>query len=775
MATPLSTRRAEQPVGVFLGPTFSTLILRTDVFARQVKRAASPAADSAELISDYGILARPGALWNPYAPLFLQDQCCEVRIIVGGTAHTVFQGFVTADVIQPAGTFELPGPVQIPNGQVRHVCRGVDWLLERIVPHQTVTESYGYVAEVFAFNGHSTPPERNASAATTTDASGTSRVFAWGTTARLWTALDVILYSLRFATAQTAFRWTLAGAYAALALVTPQVDPRGKNLRQILCECIRPQEGFAWKVAVSGTTVAITVFSLSDTAVVDLDGGTAIPANTDHLSLAVSLDTDRDITAPVVTPIAESAYKYVVVTSEPIRVVAEFQPETTPGAGDGFVPDWTPADMTAFIAADDKERAEDRWQHVLAAWKLPANWTGQDWMGQYVIPAWDMDTGVLTFPAGTGKIVPPAILFERKVPHANTGDPQADESAALLLLKDDAGNWVQPERDSGTQKCTVGLHLSDTGPGIFLRAAHPAQLAPPGWAGTSDYSQDWDIRGSGFLVTLSFYTHTPLAIRTTAATGTGTKRIYVSGYHLWVCPWDASWSADNMIAAGTILRDDRPALKRLAAQLSHWYGRTRNTLQYSAAVAPGAVNVGKIVSAMMTATGTTIIGTPITAETWTWDDRGSFSYGLTTDYADLDVAALSHRRRENGERETCRRLRRIEERVQAVPLREAMGGSGGNGSAVLLKITGLHSDSPASGVRMYLGNIYANGSVATATTTGVTVRIPGIAANVTLPSYGTWADTGTCGAIQTTQTWTGATTTHTDDTVYETIGELLLW
>lgn len=96
------------------------------------------------------------------------------------------------------------------------------------------------------------------------------------------------------------------------------------------------------------------------------------------------------------------------------------------------------------------------------------------------------------------------------------------------------------------------------------------------------------------------------------------------------------------------------------------------------------------------------------------------------------------------------------------------------GSAVLLKITGLHSDSPASGVRMYLGDLYANGSAAAATTTGVTVRIPGIAADVALPSYGAWSDTGFCGAIQTTQTWTGASTTHTDDTVYEATGDVLL-
>ena len=207
-------------------------------------------------------------------------------------------------------------------------------------------------------------------------------------------------------------------------------------------------------------------------------------------------------------------------------------------------------------------------------------------------------------------------------------------------------------------------------------------------------------------------------------------------------------------------------MKRLAAQLSHWYGRTRNTLKYSAAVAPGAVRIGRIVSTLVSSGAVTLIGTPVTSETWTWDDRGSFSYSLATDYADLDIVALSRRKVENAGRETSRRLRRLEERVQSIPLREPMGGSG-SGDVALLKITGLHSDSPASGVRMYLGDLYANGSEVAATTEDVTVRIPGIAADVTLPSSGAWADVPACCGVRTVATWTGATATHTNEAVYE--------
>lgn len=93
---------------------------------------------------------------------------------------------------------------------------------------------------------------------------------------------------------------------------------------------------------------------------------------------------------------------------------------------------------------------------------------------------------------------------------------------------------------------------------------------------------------------------------------------------------------------------------------------------------------------------------------------------------------------------------------------------------LLLKITGLHSDSPASGVRMYVGNIYNNGTEASPTQTGVTVRIPELGADITLPSFGAWSDVRACCGVPVRETWTGATETHTLDTVYYAIGPLVI-
>ena len=100
---------------------------------------------------------------------------------------------------------------------------------------------------------------------------------------------------------------------------------------------------------------------------------------------------------------------------------------------------------------------------------------------------------------------------------------------------------------------------------------------------------------------------------------------------------------------------------------------------------------------------------------------------------------------------------------------------GGGESAVLLRITGLHPDSPLTGIQVYQGNIHREGSGSAATQVGVTVRIPDIAPNVFYPSSGAWSSLPPCLGFSTVQTWTGKTVTHTNDVVYEALGLILMW
>lgn len=85
-------------------------------------------------------------------------------------------------------------------------------------------------------------------------------------------------------------------------------------------------------------------------------------------------------------------------------------------------------------------------------------------------------------------------------------------------------------------------------------------------------------------------------------------------------------------------------------------------------------------------------------------------------------------------------------------------------SVAWVKLTGLHADSPATGVRVYTGTLYAS-PAATSGTAGITIRIPSIAANWTAPASGVWGNLPFFSALPSAETWTGKTTTHTE-TVY---------
>jgi hypothetical protein len=95
-------------------------------------------------------------------------------------------------------------------------------------------------------------------------------------------------------------------------------------------------------------------------------------------------------------------------------------------------------------------------------------------------------------------------------------------------------------------------------------------------------------------------------------------------------------------------------------------------------------------------------------------------------------------------------------------------------SSAPVKILGVHPDSPLAGTRMFYGCVYGNGSSENPTDFNATIKIPGLSAAVSDPSYGSWADIPICCGIRTVVTWTGATTVHTRDVVYEAVGLMIL-
>jgi len=129
---------------------------------------------------------------------------------------------------------------------------------------------------------------------------------------------------------------------------------------------------------------------------------------------------------------------------------------------------------------------------------------------------------------------------------------------------------------------------------------------------------------------------------------------------------------------------------------------------------------------------------------------------------------------------TYRRIMSVVKKFEGIPVDLTTGGRRRSwGSSTLssgstmgaLTISGLHADSPVTGIRIYTGTFYGkgygDGTSSYVTDEDITIKIPGIGSNVTLPSYGLWSHLPPCLGLKTKQTWTGATETHTNDTVYE--------
>ena len=91
-------------------------------------------------------------------------------------------------------------------------------------------------------------------------------------------------------------------------------------------------------------------------------------------------------------------------------------------------------------------------------------------------------------------------------------------------------------------------------------------------------------------------------------------------------------------------------------------------------------------------------------------------------------------------------------------------------SAVPVRITGVHPNSPvgAGDVRMFVGDAYADGSDASASTDDVTIKVMGLAVNIS--SYTSLPQLAT----PISQTWTKADTTEITETVYE-VNPWIVW
>lgn len=757
-----SNRILPTTVQIWAGTTWDSLFHLPELDPVSVRASLAPGGDEAIVRSEYGMVSNGGP-WTPRTPLSLAGYCLQIRLGEPGGQHTIFEGIVRRETMQPRGTFDLVGGA-VPNGSVLHRAEGLESILDRAHVLHSATAQNGNVPRLFAFNGDGDAIEPNRSAGTTSDATGTSHLFDWSATAQPWSFLNIAAYLARWASAGSGYTWTLDGQTAPLAKIFRQVRvEEGKTIRQLLNDIIRPQDGLAWRVFRTGSAAcAIRVISLADVAIPDIDGtSTLLPANPLRAALDWTTAYDRTLDPPEITRLLDACYARIEVRGEPVRVAATLRHEPDYPI---FVNDWTSAEQAGFLAAEtDEERARDEYRGVFARFRLRPDWNGDTlsewaWLEgepqiKNILPVIDPDTGDMSLPAlGPANSVPQTLVFERTWPDAN-----GVERPSILQLWDGEA-WVQPERSAEEDYPPVGLNLLETGPVVQLTAQSNVQLAPPDLSfPDTEFVSAWNPRDEGFRLRTSFFTNETVRVAVNTGNGSGTKRIEVPEAHLWI---DADYN-DGLADPPyyRILRDDRDTLRRLARMLALWYGQERAILSLSSRVPPAGSNLGRMVDSAYSNGAWTPIRTVVSTESYDWKQRGMLTYHLETSFADLDWSTVSRRTFLASERSIRRRLARFEARMQEIPLRVPVGGQGGGlaggGKGVLfVVVSGLHAQSPASGTCALVGSVYALPSGGTALVTGATILVYGVAAGTLLASDFTFAPRMAAVPLGTV-TWTG--------------------
>lgn len=741
------------------GPWTDRPTLRLDSLSLRV----FPAVSQAVVSQEYGWITEDNVSAQ-VLPLDLRGLFVRVLITDGTSTHTWY-GFCPggSDAVRKTHPSPVTGAGAMPSGTLTWTIAG--W--EHFLTSQTLQGCYvptGFLGRVLPFNvrrgrGDQIQGNRAASAdsgAVVPQLAGVYRFDPVGTS--LWTAQQALAHVLACAAVDTGIAWTLAGQTAELAAVPGVWDiDDGRSYADAIRAIANPELG--WAIVVNGPT--ITVLSISETAIGDL------PANPNVVSL--DIENTASFGQARIAYLDQPHYSTITVRGEPLRVMF-----TLSVAGGTLEADWDSALASAYASEpDDAGRRQDKYRHLWSRFSIPSSWDGTlpDGLGGSVVafPAIVPATGAHD-PATSQAVWARDIVLDRTLPPLAAGD-DSQPGEPLVFVYDDEGTPVRLDEPPDDAAGALTISVCDDRPGILCRTPYRHLLAAGIYSGAGrealyDYTS--------LQATVSAYSNDRVRITVDAITpepGTMAREkvIDIPGMHLWLVLAGTMTDVDTYEASDRYLRDDRATLASVAALARAWYGRSRASISASYADPLILDRLGQVISEVRTAGAISPAGTMITSITYTMGARQSVAFA--TEHFDLDFARMY------GSARTTRahhsRIARLEEELANVPVRQGVGAPS-VGGGVPLKITGLHADSPTSGVRMYKGDVYGNGTAASATLSNVTVRIPGIAANVTLPSSGAWADVPACCGMATTATWTGATATHTNDTVYEAVGLLLV-
>jgi hypothetical protein len=695
---------SKQPV-ISLGNSLASLEANEKLYCETLNQRLAPHFSMAHLTHEYGeISLAPARGYSKESSLDLRGKFVKLSI----DSQDIFHGIVGSQSDAPEGTYKnISGDV--PTGDNHYSIYSLDFLLDRIYVDLSYLENSKSVNSIFSFNGDKSKMEENRS----TEKDGDSYYFDFSSDAELWSVYNILEYLLARFSSQSGLTWESSGAAEWLNNVYMQLSPEGKTVRQCLNELITPSRGYSYFVKYEDGKCKIHVVSVSDVNI-DINGSTVVPANDDTLSINENIEYSRTIKNVRISRVEESAYSYIKVRSEPVRMMATFKLGSDSG---GLKKDWSEDDESSYSSAVDYERRDEKYDKVFAAFKFSEDWNKQDYTPTGCIPLVNEDDLEITF-SDENPTAFLAHVFERTLPLLkDTDKPKSGYKKPFLLLKDEDGNYHISDKtdfEGENSAPSVGFSLSDEAPGIQLKPPYNHILGKGHFSGDSDYAPLYNFEDA--LLTVSFYTDSPLVYKLQGASGGAgrIKTVFIPGYHYWAAMPETYVDRTQKTSSGdvTVYRDDREKLKKIAALLKVWYGRERNTLSFSYDKIFPFPYLGAMISNIYSGGSFIPSGTIISGVDF---DFMSQTLSVSSDFGNIDFSKLSRRSVHLSRKSTAKRINRLEEKISNIPLREGRGGAGaeteGKKTAIPAIITGT------DGVN-YSIDLYANGYDEDSTGTG---------------------------------------------------------
>ncbi len=694
----------QQPV-IYIGDDLGSLAINEYVLCNSLNMRMSPNYSRAMLLHRAGEISRQGVnKWEKVAPLSMSGKFCKIVLydLSGSTPYNMFYGVLNNP------TDKIYGTTVQPSGNVYNqdnFCEAfsLDKLLSRI----TVDGSYIYngseavkVDTVFPFNGNGSELETSRHSSLVDG----KHCFSYRQTdTAVWNLLQIIQYLLDHFTSGTELSWELAGDISALENITIQYNPSRKTVRDCLVDLLAPARGYTWFAYYNEntSTAQIQVRSITETAI-EIDGSAIVPAAANTTSINSNVESYIWVENCTITQIEDSAYSYIEVRSEPVRVMATFKLGNDTG---GLARAWTSAEEASYAGGDEKARRDEQFAHVYTRFQISDAWNMQDYNGHGLVPVVDPSTLAVSL-GSENPIVPRAHAFDRELPleaaFQDDSNTRKEYRKPFVLVKDSDGAYHISDKLShdGSGAPNIGLRMLDSRPGIQLRPTYNHQLAKTDFSGTSDYAGLYDY--TDCLLTASFYSDTILRYVTAGATVNGnerTKVVNIPGYHVWVAAPGTYYDREGSYSAVKNIRDDRLELQNLAGLVKAWHGRHRNTVSITENRVYAFTQIGKVVTSIYNEGSFSPVGTVMSAVDYDFINQ-TLSY--STDFFTLDFSSIGRRSYYNTVTGLARRITAVEDATRNIDTRVA-GGGGGAGPDLRLAVVTAVGD-----YRTYTVDIYSN-------------------------------------------------------------------